>query len=153
MPRGDGGAEGHNHALEAMLTQPASGPPEGRLKPIAAKVFMKVFYAARLARFDLVRAVASLSRYVTKWTCEHDKRLMKLMQYIKCTLDYRQVGWIGDDITKLNLHLYTDTNFGGSLGKFTSGVQLNVEGPRTCSRSRRAAQYNRQCRTVPLNRK
>ena len=92
---------------------------------------MKVFYAARLARFDLLRAVANLSRYVTKWTCEHDKHLMKLMQYIKCTLDYRQVGWIGDDISKLNLHLYADTNFGGSQGKSTTGVQLNIEGPNT----------------------
>ena len=131
VPRSDGGAEGHNHALEAMLTQPAPGPPEGKLKPIAAKVLMKVFYAARLARFDLLRAVANLSRYVTKWTREHDKRLMKLMQYIKCTLDYRQVGWIGDDITKLILHLYADTNFGGSQGKSTTGVQLNIEGPNT----------------------
>ena len=90
---------------------------------------MKVFYAARLARFDLLRAVANLARYLTKWTKEMDLRLMKLMQYIKSTLSYRQTGWIGDPVEQLNLHLYADANFGGSLGKSTSGIQLNVEGP------------------------
>ena len=60
-----------------------------------------------------------------------DLRLMKLMQYVKSTLSYRQTGWIGDPIAGLNLHLYADANFGGSMGKSTSGVQLNIEGPRS----------------------
>ena len=90
---------------------------------------MKVFYAARLARFDLLRAVANLARYITKWTPEMDLRLMKLMQYVKCTLSYRQTGWIADPVASLNLHLYADANFGGTLGKSTSGIQLNIEGP------------------------
>ena len=55
---------------------------------------MKVFYAARLARFDLLRAVANLARYTTKWSREMDLRLMKFMQYIKSTLDFRQTGWV-----------------------------------------------------------
>ena len=92
---------------------------------------MKVFYAARLARFDLLRAVANLARYSTKWTAEHDRRLAKLMQYIKSTLNYRQVGWIGDPIEQLNLHLYADANFGGDRGKSTTGVHLSIEGPNT----------------------
>ena len=58
-------------------------------------------------------------------------RLMKLMQYIKSTLGYRQTGWVGDPVEHLNLHLYADANFGGSMGKSTSGIQLNVEGPHT----------------------
>ena len=72
---------------------------------------MKVFYAARVARFDLLRAVGHLSRFLTKWTDECDLRLDKLMRYIKTTLHYRMTGWVGDDIRSINLHLYADANF------------------------------------------
>ena len=54
------------------------------------------------------------------------------MNYVHSTIDYRQVGWVGDDIMKLNLHLYADANYGTNGGKSTSGVQLNMEGPSTC---------------------
>ena len=54
-----------NRALQEKLKEPPAVPPEGRLRPIAAKILMKVFYAARLARFDLLRAVANLARYIT----------------------------------------------------------------------------------------
>ena len=113
MPKGTANQRKRNKKLVAKLKEEAPTPPAGRLKPIATKVLMKVFYAARLARFDLLRAVANLARYSTKWTEEHDRRLAKLMQYIKSTLDYRQVGWIGDPIEQLNLHLHADANFGG----------------------------------------
>ena len=37
----------------------AADPPreEGQLASIAAKIIMKVFYAARVARYDLLRAI------------------------------------------------------------------------------------------------
>ena len=124
-------ASAKNTKLEEQLAEPPKPGEVGKLESIAARVLMKVFYAARLSRFDLLRAVANLARYITKWDREMDLRLMKLMQYVKSTLDYRQTGWIGDPIAGLNLHLYADANFGGSLGKSTSGVQLNIEGPRS----------------------
>ena len=34
----------------------------------AARVIMKVMYAARMARPDLLRTIAFLARYLTKWT-------------------------------------------------------------------------------------
>ncbi len=40
----------------------------GVLSDIALKVLMKVLYAARVARPDLLRAVSYLARKVTKWT-------------------------------------------------------------------------------------
>ena len=40
---------------------------QGQLQPIAARVLMKVLYAARVCRFDLLRAVGSLATKVTKW--------------------------------------------------------------------------------------
>ena len=41
------------------------------------------------------------------------------------------VGWVGDSIEALNLHLYSDADYGGWKSKSTSGIQLMVEGPNT----------------------
>ena len=54
---------------------PPPAPDVGRLQPIAAKVRMKILYAARLCRFDLLRAVCRLATFVTKWTSECDRKL------------------------------------------------------------------------------
>ena len=99
---------------------------------MACKVLMKVFYAARVARFDLYRPVARLARYLTKWTTTCDKKLYRLMCYIKSTLHYRMVGWCGDDLGSIDIHAYADANLGTDGGKSTSGVQLQIEGPNTC---------------------
>jgi hypothetical protein len=105
----------------------------GRLQPIAAKVIMKVFYAARLARFDLLRAIGHLAGYITKWTPDCDRRLHQLMSYIHSTLDHRMCGWVGDEINKVDIHLYCDADFAGcqNTNKSTSGVCLKLEGPNT----------------------
>ena len=81
-----------NTKLEDKLAEPPKPGEVGKLESIAVRVLMKVFYAARLSRFDLLRAVANLARYITKWNREMDLRLMKLMQYVKSTLSYRQTG-------------------------------------------------------------
>ena len=46
-----------------------SGEPAvpGKYRAIAPRVLMKVLYAARMARFDLLRAVNHLARFATKW--------------------------------------------------------------------------------------
>ena len=72
----------------------------GYLAPVASKILMKVLYAARMGRWDLLRACNFLACYVTKWTEEHDRRLHRLMCYINCTLHIRMCGWIGDPIDK-----------------------------------------------------
>ena len=45
------------------------------LQPIATKVLMKILYAARLARFDLLRAIGMLSTMITKWDSFCDQKL------------------------------------------------------------------------------
>ena len=69
-------------SIEQVLKE-AEERPAGRLSSIAAKVLMKVFYAARTARFDLYRPVAGLARHMTKWTPTCDKKLHRIMSYIK----------------------------------------------------------------------
>ena len=86
---------------------------------------MKVFYAAREARFDLYRAIAGLSRHLLKWTPECDRRLHRLMSYIKCTLGHRMIGWVGDEATELNIHCYADANFGTDGGSLRREYRSN----------------------------
>ena len=40
----------------------------GELAGVAARILMKVLYAARMARFDLLRVVSFLAQRITKWT-------------------------------------------------------------------------------------
>ena len=47
---------------------------QGVLQPIAARVLMKLLYAARMARFDLLRATCGLACCVTKWDAACDAR-------------------------------------------------------------------------------
>jgi len=105
----------------------------GELASIAAKVIMKVFYAARVARFDLLRAIGHLACHITRWDLDCDKRLHRLMCYVHSTLDHRLVGWTDGDLSTSELHLYADADFAGDqrAGKSTSGVFLAIEGPYT----------------------
>ena len=50
-----------------------------RLEPYAAKVLMKILYGARMARFDLLRAVCLLATQITKWDAYCDRRLHRLV--------------------------------------------------------------------------
>lgn len=51
-----------------LATGPDLTEVSGILKPIASKVLMKILYAARMCRYDLLRATCALASLVTKWT-------------------------------------------------------------------------------------
>ena len=59
--------------LELPLSEraPAEGV-SGELAPIASKVLMKILYAARMARYDLLRATCYLATRITKWDASCD---------------------------------------------------------------------------------
>ena len=109
-------------------------PDSGRLHPIASSMLMRILYAGRMARFDLLRAVNSLACVVAYWDDDADRRLHQLVSYINCTLKYRQTGWIGDDRSLLAPHDYCDANFAGCPRtlRSTSGIQQQLEGPNSC---------------------
>jgi RNA:NAD 2'-phosphotransferase (TPT1/KptA family) len=83
----------------------------GLLAPIASKVLMKVLYAARVGRFDLLRPICWLATKVTKWSKTCDIALHKLISYINCSLDVANYGWIGDKWEDLKLIIYADANW------------------------------------------
>ena len=73
----------------------------GELAPHAASILMKLLYAARIARFDLLRNINTLARNVTKWTVKDDVRLhhlmIDLMCYVNGSKTKKMIGWVGDD--------------------------------------------------------
>ena len=51
----------------------------GQLADAAASVLMKILYAARMARFDLLRPVQGLAKWFTTWQKRHDDELYRLV--------------------------------------------------------------------------
>ena len=106
----------------------------GVLQSIAASILMKVRYAARMARFDLLFAVNRLSCYITKWDSLCDKRFHKIMCYIQATKSYRMVGYVGDPMKDVRPHVYADADLAGCAAtqRSTTGIHAQLEGPHTC---------------------
>ena len=105
----------------------------GSLAPHAASILMKLLYAARIARFDLLRSINTLARNVNKWTSNDDARLHHLMCYVNSTLDKRMIGWVGDPIATLSVGIFADADFAGcgETLRSTSGSHMHVQGKRT----------------------
>lgn len=111
----------------------AATPPQGVLAPIASRVLMKVLYAARMARPDLLKAMNSLARMMTRWDALRDAKLHRLMCYVYSSVDKVQVGWVGDEVSSFAPHLSSDAEFAGcpQTGNSSTGAALLLEGPRT----------------------
>ena len=103
---------GKGSALETDAPEIAP-PPRGALADKAASILMQVLYAARYARFDLLCAVARLAQKISKWTVECDLALHRLISYIHSTLEHRLVGYVGDALTEVGVHVYADADFAG----------------------------------------
>ena len=118
----------------ALLQGTAGEKSTGVLQPRAAKVLMKLLYGARLARFDLLRAINNLAAYITKWTPDCDKRLHRIMCYVDSTLKHRLIGFVGDKPCNMQPHLFADADFAGDpdTQRSTSGLHLALRGPATC---------------------
>ena len=100
---------------EAGIARPTLDEKEkpGRLQPIASKVLMKILFAARMARPDLLRATQSLASRVTKWSIECDIALHRLVSYIKSTTDVFMEGFVGDSFEDCQLWLFADADHAG----------------------------------------
>ena len=106
--------------------------PVGRLQPIASKVLMKILFAARMARYDLLRATQALASRVTKWSQECDDALHRLVSYINCSLSSTMRGYIGDKFSECQLWLFADADFAGAHdSKSTTGSFMALVGPNT----------------------
>ena len=106
---------------------------KGTLEPIASRVVLKILYTARLGRPDTLWSVNTLARKVTKWTKGCDKRLHRLIEYLKTTNEWVQLCYVGDHVRDCWIALYVDASFAGDLedSKSTNGAYLCIVGPRT----------------------
>ena len=117
---------------DERIARPIANESEakGVLAPIATKVLMKILFAARMARFDLLRAVQVLAARVTKWSTECDKALHRLVCYIHSTLDLKLRTFIGDSINECKLWCFADVDHAGDYdNRSTSGCFLVLVGP------------------------
>ena len=106
---------------------------QSELAPHAASVLMKLLYAARIARLDLLRSINMLARNVTKWSKQDDVRLHHLMCYVQSTKSKKLIGWVGNNIKSLSVGIYADADYAGcgqSL-RSTSGSHMMAFGSHT----------------------
>ena len=96
-----------------------------------AGILMKALWLGRLSRPDIIKPINDLATKVQSWSRGDDKRLLRLIQYIDSTPQYRLVGTIKDNPEDLELRLYVDADFAGDRlsGKSTSGGYLVLYGP------------------------
>ena len=76
---------------------------------------MKILYAARMCRHDLLKAVGSLASRVAKWDKLCDEELHRLVSYIHHKKHIVMVSYVGDSPDKLFLQLYSDADFASDL--------------------------------------
>jgi hypothetical protein len=112
---------------------PGKLPPEGELKHCCASVLMKLLYAARMCRYDLLHPIGRLAGMITRWDPHCDKMLHRLMCYVHGTYHVRKVGWVGEGVESIGVHLYADADFAGCkrTGRSTSGAFLCMGGDDT----------------------
>ena len=102
----------------------------GQLSASSAKLVMKLMWLGRISRPDIMVAINTLARNITRWSLSDDKRAARLVGHIAATVDYAHVMRIKDPPAKLWLSLYVDSDFGSSPDmKSTSGFIMALEGP------------------------
>ena len=69
----------------------------------AAPLLMVTQHGARIARWDLLKPITALARYVARWSKACDAALRRLRCYVWSTLDWALYGYVGDGARKLKL--------------------------------------------------
>ena len=117
---------------EDMLL-PSDFESKGLLGEDACSVLMKLLYAARLARPDIMRAITELASCITKWTVACDKKLYRLICYVHASLKLRLLGKCSLKPENLELNLFVDADFAGDKdsSKSTNGFFMALIGENT----------------------
>ena len=104
-----------------------------KLASVALKSLMKILYAARMCRYDLLRATCVLARRISNWDYDCDRRLYRLIQYLKYSQSFVNTGFCGDDFKNCKIALFADADFAGcnKTANSTTGNYLAIVGPNT----------------------
>ena len=89
---------------------------------------MGLMFAARMARWDLLRAISHLACFLSSLTRKCDRELRRDICYVNGALKLRQAAWIGDGPTKgsncVEPHLYADVDLG--YGRMPGAKSLDI---------------------------
>ena len=129
--------EQYNDIPETVELKPSKTPwlevestdEPGLLARHAASLLMKVFYAARCCRPDVMFTIGYLARFVTKWDVCHDRMLHKLYSYLLATKDYTLHSRVDSkDFDSVFLCGFPDADHAGckETAKSTSGNYLEL---------------------------
>ena len=106
--------------------------PAGLLAPVNASHLMRLMFAARVARPDLVPAITRLSRFITRWKQRHDFALVRIFSYLESSISLCLHGSLPLNCSDLELHCWPDADLAGEKGdsKSTGGyfVELHANG-------------------------
>ena len=82
-------------------------------------------------RPDLMKGISDITRRITTWSKADDRRLFRLMSYLKGTARYVLESRTFDEAKALRLCLYTDADHASGVEdvKSTTGMILTLEGP------------------------
>ena len=64
---------------------------------------MKIMYLARFARDELKRAIGHLATKFTVWDDLCDQKLYRIIRFMVGSHDWRQLGFLGDNLKDLKL--------------------------------------------------
>ena len=95
----------------------------------ASSHLMKVLFAARLCRPDLLIAITRLAAKVSCWQICHDKALHRLFSYIAHHGDWELIGTLSaEDLETCEVWMYPDADLNGDLetSKSTSGLWVEI---------------------------
>lgn len=98
----------------------------------AAQHLMRLLYAARVSRPDLMVGVTRLAHHVSRWKERHDRALRRLMAYVAATADLTLQGTLSTaDSETVEVHLYPDADLVGekSSSRSTSGLCAELAAP------------------------
>ena len=114
---------------------PEDFAPKGTEQPgeqagTASSHLMKLLFAARLCRPDLLVAITRLASKVSSWNKSHDRALKRLMQYVATKPHLHLRGQLStDDLNDVILVVSPDADLAGDLetAKSTTGMFLELQ--------------------------
>ena len=90
---------------------------------------MKLLFAARLSRPDIIVPITRLASKVSSWNASHDRALKRLMQYVATRPELNLHSALStDDLADVQLVMWPDADLAGDLetAKSTTGMYLEL---------------------------
>lgn len=120
-------------ALDDNSFSPEQWEAKGTLAPHAANIVMKVLYAARAYRWDLLWTIDWLARHMAEWSKVCDIKLKRCIAYKRTTEKFVMQVYVSIPIHLCNVAMFSDVDFARDIAtsKSTLGGYAAIVGPNT----------------------